>query len=330
MFQELLDDCIGERSLLLGNGFGISFDAAMNEDNFNWDSLLDLCEIEEGTELHQLLVNNRFDFELVHQKINSCIDVLDLYAPVSPLQQHLATQIEYLREQLVIAVSRSHPSSFSQPRRGFGAAANLNRKINNCRNFLNGFNTIYSLNYDLLLYWIRCHRNQNIGRDSFTRLNSELVFSPDNQANYFFPHGALFLYRDGVSATKSGSSERNPILARLESNIANGKFPMCISEGTGEQKLDEIKKNHYLLYAYNRIKDSRGSIFTFGCSFLEGKDSHIIEAMCLSGVDRIIVGEFNPSPATEYRLNHEFAIVQERLGTNKQVIIANTQGAQIW
>ena len=330
MFQELLDECEDDKSLLLGNGFGISFDVAMNEDNFNWNSLLDLCDIEEGTELYHLLVDNRFDFELVHQKINSSLDVLDLYAPLSPLQQHLRTQVQYLREQLIIAVSRSHPSSFSQPRRGFGARANLNRRINNCREFLSQFNTIYSLNYDLLLYWVRCHRNQNIGRDSFTRLDGELVFSPDNNANYFFPHGSLFLYRDGVTATKSGSSERNPILARLETNITNVKFPMCISEGTGEQKLREIKKNYYLLYAYNRIKESRGSIFTFGCSFLDGKDSHIIEAMCLSNADRIVVGEFNPSLVTEHRLNHEFALVQERLGTNKQVIIANTYGAQIW
>lgn len=59
MFQELLNECDGEKSIILGNGFGISFDIAMGQDNFNWGSLLDLCDIQNGSELHRVLSENQ-------------------------------------------------------------------------------------------------------------------------------------------------------------------------------------------------------------------------------------------------------------------------------
>lgn len=329
MFQELLDNCEGEKSIILGNGFGISFDVVMRQDNFNWGSLLDLCEIEDGSVLHHVLSENKFDFELVHQKLNNTIDILNLYEPSSPLITQFEQQIQFLREQLVVAVSASHPPSFVRPRT-HSEREELNVRISNCRRFLSGFDMVFSLNYDLLLYWIRCHSPPLLGRDSFTRLDDDLVFSPNDNANFFFPHGALFIYRDGVSAIKSDSSRENPILARLETNIGNGKFPMCISEGTGSQKLTEIKKNHYLLYSYNKIKESTGTLFTFGCSFLDGKDSHIIEAMCRSRASRIVVGEYQPNAVARLRLEHEFARVQADIGTNKPVLIADSEGTSIW
>lgn len=325
MFQEILDNCREEKSIILGNGFGMSFDIATNEDSFNWNSLLDLCDIEEGSEIHELLQNCNFDFELAHQKLNNAIDVLELYNPRSQINEHLSDQLQYLREQLIIAVSASHPSSFVQRR-----SPELNRLVRNCRDFLNNFDSVFSLNYDLLLYWIRCHTLPHLGRDSFTRIDGDLVFNPDRRTNFFFPHGALFIYRDGAGAIKSESTTNYPILARLEDNIMDGVFPMCISEGTGEQKLKEIKKNNYLYYAYNEIKQLNGTIFTFGCSFLDGKDSHIIEAMCLSGADRIVVGAFNPTRTSRLRLSHEFARIQENLRTDKEIIIADTLTTSIW
>lgn len=329
MFQDLLNECDGTRSIILGNGFGISFDVAMGQNNFNWDSLLDLCDIEDGSELHRVLSENQFDFELVHQKLNNAIDILNLYDPTSLLIEQLEQQIQYLREQLIVAVGASHPPSFVRPRTQ-AEQEQLEERVSNCRRFLSGFNMVFSLNYDLLLYWVRCLEYPHLGSDSFTRLGDDLVFSPSYYGNFFFPHGSLFIYRDGVSAKKSGSSMWNPILARLEHNIENGRFPMCISEGTGQQKLKEIKRNHYLLHSYNKIKQSTGTIFTFGCSFLDGKDSHIIEAMCRSRANRIVVGEYRPDAVAIHRLHHEFARVQAEIGTNKTVVIADSEGAEIW
>ncbi|HBO9634778.1 TPA: DUF4917 family protein [Pseudomonas aeruginosa] len=328
-FNKEIKECTGEKSIILGNGFGISYDIAVDEENFNWSTLLDLCEIKEGSTIHCLLSECHYDFELAHQKINNAIEVISLYEPQSELAQELKSQIQYLREQLVVAVSNSHPSAFTTnctPEE----TVNRKRRIEKCRGFLSNFKNVFSLNYDLLLYWVRCFENSYLGGDSFDKLDDELVFVPDDDANFFFPHGALFLYRDGVGATKSRSSKGNPILARLENNIRNGIFPMCISEGAGTQKLEAIKSNYYLHYSYNRIKECTGSIFTFGCSFLDSKDDHIIKAMLQSPADRIIVGEFKPSKMNYHRLELAFEHCQAQLKTKKEIVIADTHGVEVW
>jgi hypothetical protein len=322
-------DKLGSKSIILGNGFGMSYDIATGENNFNWDTLLDLCEIEEGSQIHQLLAENHFDFELVHQKMNNAIDVIKMYSEKNVLVDELEEQIQYLREQLIVAVSRSHPSSFATEC-GIVESKKRQKRVGQCRKFLLNFDTVFSLNYDLLLYWIRCFENNFLGNDSFDKIDGELVFCPDDDADFLFPHGSLFTYRDGVGALKCKSSRANPILARLEDNINHGHFPMCVSEGTGEQKLEAIKSNYYLNFSYNKIKESKGTIFTFGCSFLDSKDDHIIKAMLKSPADKIVVGEYKPSKRNFHRLELAFASLQEELQTNKRIIIADTDGTNIW
>lgn len=328
-FLEELENCDGEKSIILGNGFGISYDIAVGEDNFNWDTLLDLCDIEEGSHIHRLLSECYFDFELVHQKLNNAIDVVTMYSPESELLEELEEQIQTLREQLIIAVSKSHPSAFTTDC-GPKEQKKRKKRIEKCRAFLSDFEYVFSLNYDLLLYWVRCFEYKYLGGDSFDKMDDELVFVRSEDANFFFPHGALFIYRDGVGATKSRSSRANPILARLENNIENGIFPMCVSEGTGEQKLEAIKKNYYLHHAYNRIKESKGTIFTFGCSFLDSKDDHIIKAMLQSPAEKIVVGEFKPTKKNYHRLELAFENIQAELKSKKEIVIADTDGVNIW
>lgn len=319
----------GSKSIILGNGFGISYDVATGDNCFNWSTLLDLCDIEEGSKIHQLLIENFFDFELVHQKMNNAIDVIKMYSSENNLIEELEQQIQFLREQLIIAVSKSHPSSFAKQLGDFESKKRQQR-VSQCRKFLSNFERVFSLNYDLLLYWVRCFEYNFLGKDSFDKIDNKLVFRPDNDANYFFPHGSLFTYRDGIGALKSKSSRDNPILARLESNINNGHFPMCISEGTGKQKLEAIKRNYYLNFSYNKIKESKGTIFTFGCSFLDSKDDHIIRAMLESPAEKIVVGEYRPSKKNYHRLEFAFASLQEEMRTKKEITIADTEGTHIW
>lgn len=329
-FTDLLDTSIGPKSIIIGNGFGISYDNATGENNFNWNTLLDLCDIKAGSEIYQLLNECNFDFELTHQKISNALDVIKTYSPSSDLIEILASQIQYLRDQLIIAVSRSHPSAFTRGCSNFAEEIERDNRINACRTFLSKFDYIFSLNYDLLLYWIRCYKNKYLGCDSFERVDDELTFAPKDEANFLFPHGALFIYRDGISATKSSSSKSNPILARVETNIDKGIFPMCVSEGTGAQKLESIKRNYYLSYSYNKIKDSSGTIFTFGCSFLDSKDDHIIEAIIKSNAEKIVIGEFNPTIESKLRLLHAFEKSNSGLKNPKDITIADTNGSNIW
>ena len=325
-FIDVLESCDNEKHIVLGNGFGLSYDAAFGENKFSWHTLLELCEIEESSNLHSLLEDCSFDFELAHQKINSAIEVVSKYSDDQSLIESLQGQVQELREQLIIAVSNSHPDSFVN----INPFDDSEEKIRKCRDFISIFEKKFSLNYDLLLYWIRCYERPILGKDSFGRIDGDLIFKEDDDADYFFPHGALFLTRDGISAIKTSSSSHNPILARTEQKIRSGHFPMCVSEGTGQQKKKTIMNNEYLRFCYQALEQCEGTIFTFGCSFLGGKDDHIIEAMIKSPADKIVVGEYNPTEETYHRLMHEFTRVKGLLRLEKEVVVANTATMEIW
>lgn len=328
-FREELESCEGQKSLVLGNGFGISYDVAAGTDSFCWDSLADLCEFEADSPLWDLLEECNFDFEVVHQKINNAINVVQKYDDRDQLADRLFSEIQSLRDQLVSAVARSHPPSLN---RECAAAEKrkISRMVRNCRGFLTQFEKVFSLNYDLLLYWVRCFDNDFLGNDCFEKDGEELIFSSDEDAEFLFPHGALFIYRDGYSARKSRSSRHRPILARVEENISNGVFPMCVSEGTGDQKLSAMKSNEYLSFCYGKMRECKGTVFTYGASFSEGKDSHIIKALIQSPATRIVVGEFKPCEGDKYRLLHEFNKVMDNLKERKDVVVADTSSINIW
>ena len=322
--------CTGEKSIVLGNGFGLSYDVASGENNFKWTTLLDLCDIDQNTPIYKLLEQCNFDFELAHQKLNNAFDVISKYDPKNALTSTLQEQVQYLKNQLISAVARSHPHSFSRQSSEEGdEAEKINKMVKTCRIFLGQFEYVFSLNYDLLLYWVRCFGGDYLGRDSFEKIGDELGFSPDENANFLFPHGALFLYRNGASVVKLRTTMSNPILKRVQSSIQNGDFPMCISEGTGKQKLEAIKSNSYLSFAYQRIKKCKGTIFTFGCSFQDGKEDHIITALLQSRATKIVIG-FRYNEEAFYRLNHIFARLQAELKTNKEIVLADIEGTLLW
>ncbi len=325
LFLEINAD---NKNIIIGNGFGISFDQAFGSECFSWNNLLELCEIEVDSPLCDLLHECNLDFELAHKKLNNAIDIFVKYGEREDKIRFYQQQVDLLREQLIVAVSASHPNSF--------ANANLERdaKIESGRRFLRQFDEIYSLNYDLLLYWLRCYKQSYIGSDSFCNSteHEDLVFRPDDSSNFLFPHGALFLNRNGISATKVRSSQYDPILAVVERNIDNGVFPITVSEGTGKQKREVIRGNKYLSYCYDRLQKVEGSVFTFGCSFMGGKDEHIIQQLLRSPAEKIVIGEYAPDRARVIQLLNEFEQVQKKQGSRRQVpvFIADTSDTGVW
>lgn len=317
-----------KKNIIIGNGFGISFDKAFGSNCFGWSNLLELCEIEKGSPLCVLLNECNLDFELAHQKLNNAIDVFIKYDEHEDKVRFYQQQVELLREQLVVAVSASHPNSFANANREMDA------KIESGRRFLRQFDEVYSLNYDLLLYWLRCYKQSYMGSDSFCKSSEyeDLVFSPDDNSNFLFPHGALFLNRNGISATKVRSSQYDPILTVVKRNINNGVFPITVSEGTGKQKREVIKGNKYLSYCFDRLQKVEGSVFTFGCSFMNGKDEHIIQQLLRSPAKEIVIGEYAPDRARTIQLLNEFEQVQKKQGGRRkvQVFIADTSDAGVW
>lgn len=332
LFQKLLDSCETDKNLVLGNGFGLSYDAAFNENNFSWNTLLDRCKIKKEEPLFQLLKNSHCDFELAQRKLRNACDIISLYSINNTLVNQLENQINSLRDQLVITVTNSHPDSFvnSNPSRG----TECYEKVMHCREFIKSFLTIHSLNYDLLLYWVRCFSNESIiGCDSFIsdpNQNDDLVFEENDNATFFYLHGALFLRRYQDSIIKTNWLPTDPILAQTKQNINEGKFPMCISEGTGKQKMDAIMNNSYLRFCYEKLGQCKGTIFTFGCSFRTGQDDHIIKAMLQSKAKEIVIGVYSPNEVVCQALDDEFNRVKKQYGIKKKHSVADTSTTKVW
>ena len=322
------------RSLIIGNGFGIAYDISHQQSNFEWSTLVENSNICKLSPLYKVIENSNFDFELAQKKLNDTREILDTYSNNEEFSEECANEIEKLKEGLILSVTKSHPKNFAHKEKW------NNKKsiaaINNCRDFIKKFDRVFSLNYDLLLYWVWCHNlEDDMGSDSFRRRGEEnLTFIKSKEAKLLFPHGALHLIKDGLTAKKISSNETGSIISSVKNNIANGKFPLFVSEGTGEEKKKVILENEYLKHSYEQISKIKngGVFFTFGCSFKENKDDHIIEAMMKSPADVIVIGEHNPSTLSYHRLQHTFEKIQsaQKNRRTKEIVIADTSNISIW
>lgn len=131
------------RHLLLGNGFSI----ACKKDIFTYGTLFERADfrnlspnIRRAFELLQTT-----DFEEVMKALGEASELVDLYSPAShALATEMSQDSEALKEVLVRAISQSHPE--------FPAEIS-NQSFISCRKFLSNFTSLYTMNYDLLLYW---------------------------------------------------------------------------------------------------------------------------------------------------------------------------------
>jgi len=168
--------------------------------------------------------------------------------------------------------------------------------------FMKGFETVISLNYDLLVYWAMLEGNdkyRNWFKDGFI---DEGRFDNDYQYLYepygaegatlvFYPHGNLILatdlFENEVKLSKSGQKYlKDRILNIWE---AGKHIPLFVSEGETNEKLKAIRRSNYLKTVYDRIIDSNSeSLVTYGWSFRD-EDEHILRGIIHGKVDRIAV-----------------------------------------
>jgi len=135
------------RHLLLGNGFSI----ACRPDIFVYGRLFERADFSRLSSSAQRAFDalKTQDFEKVIKALRDAKSLLAIYdgAPTRIVQQ-MREDADGLRELLVQTIASSHPEWPASITEGEYAA---------CREFLSHFNTVYTLNYDLLLYWAQMH-----------------------------------------------------------------------------------------------------------------------------------------------------------------------------
>jgi hypothetical protein len=275
-YQEVLNETEGEiRHLLLGNGFSIDCKA----DLFRYDRLFDRADFTGREHLRDVFrLLGTTNFETAIRALRSFSALIGIYVAdsVSAHERSFA-DAEAIKEILVRSVADSHPNRPHEI---------SDVEYRNCRNFLRPYKSINTLNYDLLLYWTLMKSelgDQRIRCDDGFRKPSDdhdaayVSWDPDNanEQNVRFIHGALHLFDTGTEVQKyTWINTQVPLIEQIRGALANEFFPVYVSEGTCDEKLDRIRHNDYLNKVWRAFTSLRGSLVVFGHS-LDENDDHI-------------------------------------------------------
>jgi hypothetical protein len=142
----------GKRHLLLGNGFSI----ACKPDIFTYRSLFEEAKKTMSKALVAIFASmGTQDFEEVIRALQNAASILSVYKPkLTVTKQLLLDDAAKLKKALIQAVAGRHPARPNDI---------SDARYHACRKFLSHFigegvaGKVYTMNYDLLLYWALMH-----------------------------------------------------------------------------------------------------------------------------------------------------------------------------
>ena len=215
-----------EKHLLLGNGFS----CALYPDIFTYNALLEKA-FKKNSHLKKVFDKlETQDFERVIRSLEEASHLLECYNnghKIRDIRDTLKNDANELKTSLIETISEKHPKSSAEVSEAAAKA---------CDDFLSKFSKVYTLNYDLLLYWVinrslswhnkelkkikeenieseelgkqkECHEeridNINDGFGMPTNAgHSPLTFLRPSSANFFYLHGGFHLYVSGIRTRK--------------------------------------------------------------------------------------------------------------------------------
>jgi uncharacterized protein DUF4917 len=279
-------------SVLLGNGFS----RAWNDATFRYETLYDAATFGQRDNIIRKVfdVLETQDFEKVTGRLRSAADILTLYVGDDSLSHQLQEDTQAIKDALLRAIADTHPSRPNQV---------TEPEYRCARQFLSMFASIYTVNYDLLMYWAR--NQDNLPPEGWTTddgfRRDQLWVGPDTDQEVFFLHGALHLYETQEGVKKHAfSNQGQPIIDTVQENLQRDIFPLFVSEPTADLKQRRINANPYLSYCLRRLTRESGFFFVFGHQFSE-VDQHIFAALDNSRVERVFVSIFGDPNSPENR-----------------------------
>lgn len=247
-------------ALLLGNGFSIAIC-----DRFQYKTLKEKSSLaDEKLKLFEHLGSS--DFERVLALLDDVKAALpNKFEGVESEFKSLHTEIQ---NALLTAVEAVHPEHKS--------VKNPVRAVNS---ELLKFAEVYTVNYDLLLYWALNAVETNTKRfvDFFySGEKNEFHLEDDHSRNkrtaIYYLHGALHLQWQEGQVRKINAKKCAESLKQL---VSHNHYPLFICEGRGEEKQRRIGENPYLHFAYNlfcALTDIE-QVTVLGCSLA---DRHLV------------------------------------------------------
>lgn len=273
-----------DRHLLLGNGFSMAYDPKI----FSYNALSSFVENSSDVFLKKLFsVIKTKNFELIMDYLDNFCEIAKVFSDDKTLVDKIQNANETLKSSLIEAVKSLHPEHvFSIP----------DEKSRKCFKFLEDYlsnnSNIFSTNYDLLLYWVLLRNESRFHIDGFGKELTNPNFKKEHEEpeygdliwgvhkdkqNVHYNHGALQLFDTGIEIIKEVYDSNN-LLENISSRMDRKEYPIFVTAGNANEKLNHIMHNKYLSTCYDNLSNITGSLVTFGFSFSDN-DSHIISAI---------------------------------------------------
>jgi len=283
----------GKRHLLLGNGFSI----ACKPDIFAYGSLFEEAKKSMSKELAAIFAAmGTQDFEEVIRALQHAAAIVSVYRPkFFTTKKMLLADAEKLKTDLIQAVAGRHPARPNDISDERYAA---------CRQFLSHFvgqgvgGKIYTMNYDLLLYWALMHGEKDVlarielNHDDGFRKDQDDFDAPyvewqgegaAHGQNIHYLHGALHLFDAGYHLQKyTWVNTGKALVDQANEALKKDLFPVFVAEGDSNSKLTKIQHSAYLHHNFKsfagvcQTKSKEGTaLFIYGHSFAKN-DAHVL------------------------------------------------------
>lgn len=318
-FSEAIEDSgkFKKRHLILGNGFSIGCFPNI----FRYNSLFENANFTNTEKLKTVFDSlDTRDFEVVVRSLENSALLLPSYLSENSIIHEIMDHANKLREILINTISKSHPETPSDISRD---------QYVYCQKFLGNFlsdtnkGNVYTLNYDLLLYWVTMQDNYEnfwpqpndlLRADGFGNVQDEvdseyLVWQgkANSRKQYVhYLHGALHLFDAGDRLKKyAWSRSGRRLVEQSRIAIERNEFPLFVSEGESLQKMEKIQHHPYLHRSFRTLRANAEQkeicFFIFGHS-LADNDSHILEALSQGCFPKLYVGIFGDPNEKQNRL----------------------------
>jgi hypothetical protein len=288
-----------KKHVLLGNGFSIS----LKPDIFSYGSLYENADFSAAPHVPALFeALETKDFEIVIQYLQNAAKVVEVYRPnLKRLAASLRHDAAAIKNALVAAVARRHPD------RPYDVTP---AQYTACRAFLRRFDHIFTLNYDVLLYWAlmqtEVDRDPLRPDDGFRHPEDDpdlpyVSWQQSHSAKVHYLHGALHLFDRGDEITKyTWSKTDKAIVDQIREALDEDNFPLFVSEGDSRSKLRRIMHNAYLHKALRSFESccnpAGNAIVVFGHS-LANNDKHVLRCIAAGAAEHLLV-ELYGDPTT--------------------------------
>jgi len=322
-----------KRHVLLGNGFSI----ACRPNIFVYGRLFEQADFSELSPAARNACEalGTQDFEHVIHALRDASRLISLYSSAKGNVAELMRQdADGLKDVLVNTIASSHPEMPKDISEDEYAA---------CRRFLSYFDTIYTLNYDLLLYWAQMHTEDGEdpnSDDGFRKpeydLEANYVTWESHQShdqNMWFLHGALHVFDAGNEVQKyTWINTGIRLIEQIRDALQRDYFPLFVAEGTSQEKQARIRHSDYLAKAYRSFSEIGGSLFVYGHS-LASNDEHFLKRIEKGKIQHLFVGIYgDPESKDNKRIIQRANRMAVTRGNKRPLKISfyDSESAHVW